>query len=285
MVNIKKPKVPVTEQDTKKSYYKYYLEDMVQAPQEKYDLVLKGPLDPDKALSIYDRNRLFEPGYLDGEIGYCVMPDGTGYVANMTKMPGVTTEMFDWWFAWHALDDLRYTIWDPEDHGKAVCQQKKRTLDPALSIREKYWDTTHFVLEDIGMGLDPLVLNFKNPADLGFDTSKIGTELCSTIVCARGWGYGLPPFATPDVIMCHFVREIDGGIELRSRFWLGYTCKDRKIIKSLPDWVRFPELGPKGLCLHNIKEFTHLASLLPRIYKEEKDNFTYYGLDEEGKGL
>lgn len=275
MGNVKKPKVPVTEQDKLKSYYKYYLEDMVDAPKEKYDLVSK-PMDPSKALNIHDRNRLFEPGYLDGEIGYCVMPDGTGYVANMTQMPGVTTEMFEWWFVWHALDNLRYTIWNPEEHGKAVCQQKLRAMDPTLTMREKLWDTTHFVYEDIGMGLEPLVLNFKNPKDLGYDVEKIGTDACSTIICARGWGYGQPPFATPDVIMTHFVREIEGGIELRSRFWLGWSVKDGKVEKTLPDWSPFPILGPMGLCLHNIKEFTHLASLLPRIYPEEKDNFTYY---------
>ena len=32
---------------------------------------------------------------------YCVMPNGTGFLANRTEMPGVTPEMFEWWFAWH----------------------------------------------------------------------------------------------------------------------------------------------------------------------------------------
>lgn len=275
MKQIHKSKVPVMEQDKTKSYYKYYLEDMVQAPPEKYRMAAV-PMDPAKALSIHDRNKLFDPGYHEVEIGYCVMPDGTGYVANLTKMPGVTVEMFDWWFVWHSLDNLRYTIWDPEDHKQAQSQHKLRSMDPILTMREKLWDTTHFVIEDIGMGLAPLVLNFKYPGDLGFDTSRIGTKDCATIVCSRGNGYGYPPFASPDVVMCHFVREIDGGIELRSRFWLGYTCQNGKIIKSLPDWGRFPMMGPMGLCMHNIKEFANLAALLPRVYAEEKDNFTYF---------
>ena len=64
-------------------------------------------LDPDVykrqslALKIEDRNKLFEPGYLPCEIGYCVMEDGSAYLANRTEMPGVTPEMFEWWFAWH----------------------------------------------------------------------------------------------------------------------------------------------------------------------------------------
>jgi hypothetical protein len=108
--------VPVTEGDKKKSYYKYYLEDMVDAPPEHYQKVLAGPMDPSKALPVQERNRLFEPGYFEEEIGYCVMPDGTGYISNLVKMPGVSGEMFDWWFAWHGLDNLRYTIWNREDH-------------------------------------------------------------------------------------------------------------------------------------------------------------------------
>lgn len=267
------PRVPVTEQDKTKSYYKYYLEDMAPAAPEKYQQVLAGPMDPSKALKFQDRNDLFKPGYLEGEFGYCVMPDGTGYVANLTKMPGVTAEMFDWWFAWHGLDNLRYTIWDPEDHYKAESMQKIRAKDSSLSYKEKYWDTTHEVLEDTGLGPEGLFINFKHPANLGFDVSKIGTKACSTLVCAKGFGKGQPPFASPDTIMCHFIRDIEGGVELRTRFWMGWTVQKGKDIKALPDGFRMPPMGPMSLLMHNIKEFTNLAALLPKIFPEEKDNF------------
>ncbi len=273
MDNSMSKRVPVTELDKTKSYFKYYREEMVPAPKEKYDSVLKGPLDPRKVTQFKDRNKLFELGYLEDEIGYTVLPDGTGFVANLTFMPGVTTEMFDWWFAWHGLDNLRYTIWDPEDHYKAETMHRKQAMDSSLSYKERYWNTTHHVIEDIGMGPDGLFINFKYPGDLGFDVSKIGTEACSTIVCARGYGEGIPPFASVPTIMTHFVREVEGGIELRSRFWMGWTVVDGKDIKAIPDCIRVPIFGPQALCLHNIKEFTHLAALLPKIYNEEKDNF------------
>jgi phloretin hydrolase len=268
-----KGKVPVTEADQVKSYFKYYNESMVPAARERYEEVLKGPIDPRKALKFKDRNDLFKPGYLEAEVGYCVMEDGTGYVANLTKMPGVTVEMFDWWFAWHGLDNLRYSVWNPDDHYQAESKQKIRALDPDLTLREKYWDTTHHVIEDIGMGPEHLSINFKYPGDLGFDMSQFGTEACGTIVCAKGNGIGHPPFASPDTIMCHFVREVEGGIELRTRFWMGWTVKDGQDVKGLPDGFRCPPMGPMALLLHNIKEFTNLAALLPRIYGEEKDNF------------
>ncbi len=266
-----KGRVPVSEADKKKSYYKYFLEEMVDGSPEHYAQAQM--LAPPQALAFKDRNRLFEPGYLDAEIGFCTMPDGTGYVANLTKMPGVTVEMFDWWFAWHGLDSPRYSVWNPFDHYSAVSMQKSKALDPDLTLKEKYWDTTHEVVEDIGMGPEGLFINFKNPADLGFDSSKIGTEACGTIVCAKGNGKGQPPLASTETIMCHFVREIEGGIELRTRFWMGWTVVDGKDVKALPDKFRMPPFGPKMLLLHNIKEFSNLASLLPRIYEEEKDNF------------
>ncbi len=266
-------KVPVTEQDMKKSYYKYYLEEMVEAPQEKYNKVLAGPIDPSKALPVQERNRLFEPGYFEEEIGYCVMPDGTGYIANLTKMPGVTAEMFDWWFAWHGLDNLRYTIWDNEDHYKAECMQKEKCRDPLLPFKERYWNTTHEVLEDVGMGPDAIYINFKNPGDMGFDVSKIGTDACSTIVCANGFGKGQPPFASPGTIMCHFIRDIEGGVELRTRFWPGYICHNGKLVKTILDGSSYPLMPLMALCTHNIKEFTNLAALLPKIFPEERDNF------------
>ncbi|MFV0441646.1 MAG: DAPG hydrolase family protein [Lachnospirales bacterium] len=267
-------RVPVTEQDKTKSYFKYYGVEMVAPDPKRYEDVHKdGLLRPDQVLKFQDRNRLFEPGYLEKEVGYCVLPDGTGYVANLTFMPGVTAEMFDWWFAWHGLDNLRYSVWDPEDHYKAESMQKKRTLDPDLTMKEKYWNTTHHVLEDIGLGPEGLYINFKCPGDLGFDMSKIGTDACATIVCARGYGKGQPPFASPDTIMCHFIREVEGGVELRTRFWQGWCIKNSKEYKSIPDGMRMPEIAPKALLLHNIKEFTNLAALLPKIYAEEKDRF------------
>ncbi len=271
--NAQGTRVPVTDADKEKSYFKYYHEDMVAPPKEHIELALKGPIHPSQALRFQDRNKLFDPGYFDTEVGYCVMEDGTGYVSNLLKMPGVTVEMFDWWFAWHGLDNLRYTVWDPEDHYKAESMQKRKALDPDLTLQEKYWDTTHEVYEDTGLGPEGLYINFKNPGDLGFDMGKVGTEACGTIVCAKGYGKGQPPFASPDTIMCHFVREIEGGIELRTRFWMGWTIENGREVKALPDGIRMPPMGPMALLLHNIKEFTNLAALLPRIYAEEKDNF------------
>ena len=253
------------------SYAKYYDLPITPIPAEKLAILEAGPMDPKDALPIERRNDLFLPGYLPGEIGYCVMPNGTGFIANRTEMPGVTPEMFEWWFAWHGLNDMRYRIWDPEDHFYARQQMPEKVLDPSVPMREKTWGTVHDVLEDIGAGPDRLILEFQYPHVLGYEEEKVGTSVCATMMCANG--HGPTPGEGVAAIMTHMVREIEGGIELRSRFWIGYGLVDGQVVKLLPDGVKVPEVVPQGLFAHNLKEFGHLATILPSLYAEERDNW------------
>ncbi len=66
--------------------------------------------DPGRALVIGDINELLTPGYLEVETGYCVLPNGAGYVAVHTTMPGVSAEKIDGWPAWYGMEDLRYKL-------------------------------------------------------------------------------------------------------------------------------------------------------------------------------
>ena len=232
---------------------------------------LENPIDPKYALKIEDRNKLFEPGYLDKEVGYCQMPDGSTYVANLTKMPGVTVEMFDWWFAWHGLGPLRYTLWDPYDHYHAISTAQVQGRCAKLSLKERYYDTTHIIREDAGSGVMNLFANFRDPKEMGFKAELIGTPACGSIVTANCGVYDWPGAAAQ--VMCHFVREIEGGIELRTRFWTGYHIMGGNPVLLLKEGEVQPLEFAKGLLAHNMHEFANLADLLPRIYPEEKDNW------------
>jgi hypothetical protein len=260
------PKVPITEEERQSPYYKYYARELVPAPAERYQLIENNPLTPETALKAQDLNDLFRDGYLPGEFGYTRMADGTLTLANLTSMPGVTVEMFDWWFAWHGLEPMRYKMWDPEDHYSCLTRHPHRARDARLSLKERYWDTIHDVREDIGSGrTQKIVIHFRNPADVGFDPAKLAT-FAGTIVCAGD--------EHTAAIMCHFVRPTDDGCELRTRFWFGYRVKDGR-----PQKVKFPppRLIPtkvvKDLLRHNVKEFTNLAAILPEVYAEFKDSF------------
>lgn len=257
--------VPITEEERHSPLYKYYDREMTAPPQSRYDEVQE-PMDSETALTPQNMNRLFDDGYLPGEIGYCRLPDGTATLANLTQMPGVTPEMFDWWFAWHGIAPMRYKIWNRDQHYYCLTRNMDKALDETITLKERYWDTVHDVEEDCNMGKEKLIINFRNPIDIGFDPEKL-KHFEGTIVCA---GNEHSP-----TIMCHFVRPTENGCELRTRFWMGYCVKGGKPVKLLPEGVEFPLEPVKALLMHNIKEFTHLASILPEIYGEFKDKFAF----------
>jgi phloretin hydrolase len=53
------------------------------------------------------------------------------------KMPGVTVDMLDWWFAWHSLAGMHYGIWYPPGHfGISISEKdRKKVLDPNLPVK------------------------------------------------------------------------------------------------------------------------------------------------------
>lgn len=267
-------KVPVKNEDRQKSYFKYYAQNVYIGEPGKYNQITAEPGDNTLALHINNRNDLFKDGDLPGEFGWWLMEDGTAMIANRTFFPDVTGEMFDWWFAWHPIDRLRYACWDNEDHYDVYLDNPARALDMNLNMRERHWDSIHNVWEDIGTGnVDLLRIHFKNPAAMGYDTTQIDTSACNALVCANVKILGSGDMMDIPVVMTHFLRPCDGGSVLRSRFWFGWQIIGGKAVKCIPDDVKIPMQGPVFLLNHNIKEFSNLSRILPQIYQEEKDNW------------
>lgn len=260
--------VPITEQEKALSYSKYFFQPMAEIPADKI-AIWKGPAaDPSLATPIEDRNLFLDEASMPLEMGFCVAPNGTGFVSNTTFMPNVTPEMIDWWFGWHSVtSDLRYKMWDPDDHYHARASNPDYVKDPNVPLAEKTWGMTHHILEDIGFGPDELFLNFKKPSDLGYDMSKIGKPGCGAMVCANGEGGLL-------AIMTHKAMETEGGILFKSHFWMGYKLMDDgSLVSVIPEGESVPEAAPRALFGHNIKEYANLAVILPQVYAEEKDNW------------
>ncbi len=257
-------KVGVSEEEKALPYYKYFTRQMAAIPHEK----LKVLEQPSKvsAVPFEERN-----SFLKGEdtaycqIGFGVADNGTGFVCNATYMPHVTSDMLDWWFPWHSVgSDLRYKIWDPEDHYFARADNAAYVCDPSVPVKEKTWGVNHYILEDVGMGPSPLKLCFMRPKDFGYDEALIGSDTCNSMVCAVGAGECA-------AAMTHKWYNHEDGVMFVSRFWIGYAVKDGQIIKALPEGGKLPVEVPKGLFAHNIKEFSNLAAILPEVYAENKD--------------
>ena len=259
--------VELTDIEKKLPYVKYYYQELAKIPVEKQKITIGKAADSAKALSIEEKNKFLVGQATELEIGFCVTTLGTGFVANKTFMKNVTVEMLDWWFGWHSVSsDLRYKIWDPEDHYYARADKPEYVLDPSVPNHQKTWGVNHEILEDIGMGPDKLTLCFKNPKDFGYDISFIKTKYCNSLVCAIGVG-ACPAFMT------HKFYAVDGGTMFESRFWIGYAFNNGEIVKVVPEGKSVPEEVVRALFSHNIKEFSNLAKILPQVYAEEKNNW------------
>ena len=256
--------VPITEEERNGPLYKYFAREMTEAAPEKY-AACENPVAPELLHGPFDMNKLFDPGYLPCEQGYGHLPGGGAVLENLTDMPGVTPEMFDFWFAWHGCDPMRYKIWNRDQHYYCLTMNPEIALDKSRSLRERYRNTTHDIWEDCNMGKTHIRIHFRNPAEIGFDPEKLAT-FGGTVVCSGSEQSG--------TIMVHFVRPTERGCELRSRFWMGYNIADGKPHKMIPDGAPpFPLFPVKALLMHNIKEFTHLASILPEVYNEFHEEF------------
>lgn len=261
-------KVGVSQEEKNLGYYKFFQRPLAEIPEEKLAILNNGQEAKKPGVPFEKRNL-----YLAGEdeeycqSGYGVNEDGTGYVCNTTYMAGVTGEMLDWWFPWHSVgSDLRYKIWDPEDHYFARADRADYVCDPSVPMRQKTWGVNHYIMEDIGPGPEFLKLCFKSPADFGYDPAIIGSRACESMVCAIGE-------SSCAAAMTHKWYPYEKGVLFCSRFWIGFRLEAGMIRNALPEGVKIPEIVPKALFAHNIKEFSNLAAILPEVYAQNKDIF------------
>lgn len=270
-------RVPVPAGSESKSYYKYFNRELLPIPDEKLEL-LKNPFgNPADGMSIKDMNKLFEPGYLPGELGIFKLPEGGAVVCNLTPMPNCTGEMAEWWFGWHGADPLRYAIWDPCDHFSVQLSDDdiKKVTDPSIPVALKSQGVSHHVTESLipGTPASEIILNFTDPKLFNMPIDKIHTDACSYVLCANVEIVTPPEVPNMPVVCVHHFRNTEYGCELRSRFWIGYQIINGEGKCLLPPGMEIPEKIMVALLQHNFFEYVNLAELLPSIYAEEKDNW------------
>lgn len=180
-------KPTITEAERKKPYSRFFTQPMAPAAPEVIQPLDRGPVDHSAATPIQNRNDILNPGDLSTEIGYCRMPDGTGFVAMRTEMPQVTVEMLDWWFYWHGLEALRYKIWCPSEHYGAQVRPEDLycQLDTSHPLRERIWNTTDLVTENVGGGPTNIYISFQSPEAYGYEMDRFHAPNILTAVCAN----------------------------------------------------------------------------------------------------
>lgn len=266
---MKEVRKELTAEEEKKPYAKYFHQPIAEPNEELMEILKKGPMNPAKALMPENLKDLLKDGYDEVETGYCILPNGAGYVAVNNKFPGVTLDMINWWFAWHGLEDMRYMLWFNKGHyGIAISDEdREKILNPETPMLEKFQGRTHYVIEDTGNGPEDIQICFLTTEQLGFDAEELNLK-GATVVSGNGISQNRAGGPKAPAIMLHLFREVPGGVESRSRFWMGYHMIDGKPVKLLPEGVQVPIQAPMGLAFHNVEEYTNLATILPSLYKE-----------------
>ncbi len=227
-----------------------------------------GPIPRSEILDWENRIELSNPGYQKYENGWCRLEDGSGYVAVKTFFPNATAEMLDWWFVWaQEKENIRYKIWYPGAHYSMA--QINTPNAPDYPKDKLSWGKSRFPVEDIGIGVSRIRLDFVPPGEFGFEVVPDSTTIITVKV-------GLTNGILKHTDMIHYVRPVEGGVEMRSRFWiardfeamsgglgLAALLANNKFIKQ----EMLPPNGPKELAFHCATEYSQLASFLPELYK------------------
>ena len=263
------PRRELTETEKSLLYAKYYYKDMALIPDEDLAKVNAGPIDSALALPIEDCAKMLDEGYLPTETGFCVMPDGSGFAATKVFMPDVTPQMLDWWFNWHPLEGLRYAIWCPVAHVSASAKTPDAHRDSCgvpLSVRNI--GKIHYPIEGFDLdGAQTIEIAFRHPEVLGITMEQIEKSPVKSFAiatCATKMGH------IPINVLFHSAREVPGGVEFRSRYWLKHTIKhDKPVLSRLPIPTREQSYYmARCNCIHSLTEYNNLASILPALYRE-----------------
>ncbi len=255
-----------------KPYARYWQPDMSPMQTHVVEAIVHGEEAAELGFELAQADRLLQPGYLPLENGFTRLGSGHTFVAVRTEMPGVTGAMFEWWMGWHYMEHQRYKLWHPRSHVANGTREMKGD-DPALSDAEKYL-TTHYVTEYIGSRREAITITFVKPEEFfgaGRDLTAGGT---SALVCGRV-GLQRAPITVGHLI--HQIRQVDGGAEMRSRFWLGKPeitgrgrsdWRNRILGSSLVNKRVLPANVGREMLVHCGMEMNHLAGFLPALYAD-----------------
>ena len=275
-----KKNVGYSHEDFKKLYSKYYDENMI-ALSPHVQLVLEGtPFPPGALPRFIEANYLEEEGYTNLETCYTNETDGSIHAAIITEMPGVTPEMWDWWFGWHGSQNSRFKLWHPASHVSAVWEDGEDDIT--------YIGRNSVIEEYIVDKFVAALIQFKHPTEFGFSIDAIKDPSKAVYICAI---VGHSKFPINYGYLVHQVRAVEGGSEMRSRFWLGgqyiHARKECKLTGLTSSFVQImkmisPDFGRK-MITHCAEEMNHLAAFLPKLYVEM--NQTVEKIDIDGTSI
>jgi hypothetical protein len=251
-------------------YSAYYNEEMKPIPLFVQQALEQSPFPADTIPAFSQVQLMQTPGYSPVETGYTVEQDGSVHIAVLTSMPGCVPEMWDWWFGWHGCRADRYKLWHPASHLDAQWEDGRDDVG--------YIGRTSIIEERIGKSVVRGAIQFRSPTELGFssDHREKKSELDKVVyICAR-LGHATLPIDIGWLV--HQVRAVEGGSEMRSRFWIGggYTKlrTSGRVVNRLSRLIQHIQIvspqQARDILTHCAEEMNHLASFLPMLHSQFK---------------
>ncbi len=264
------------EQAVRVTPYADFLDMDLSVPSAAAQAIQFGPLDPGEVLSpsAQNLNRLIDPFYKTKDNGYAVLDGQMAYAQSRIVMPGVTTDMFKWWFTWHPVERERYMLWFPQAHIDTSVADPARLKDTSLSYEKRLFNNPNRIQEWIGPSRLDAIIHFAEPATLGFDAqalARAGFTASASAVC-----YATPAPDIPFTLMVHIARDTDDGMELLSRYWIGAHAdmarfanaeKAPAMLNHIGFNEQVAEMTAYEMSVHDMTEFNHLARILPGIHR------------------
>ncbi|MCD8014274.1 MAG: hypothetical protein LUG99_14065 [Lachnospiraceae bacterium] len=251
---------------------KYFYNYPLHMPTPVEMQVIQKPMAVEDAIRPENFMDLLKPyGYDKVELGYCMFEDGSGYVATYrVRPPHISSEMERWYRNWRNLKsksmvpghgNLRYKIWNYADHFDHYYVNWENGSDGIhttesldLGAGDRMYDTIRhqFDLKDFGL-TDERLQELK---DAGCQLTGKGSY---------------ETFDEPGTHLClAYSRPCPtGGIETRSREWIGWRPVNGKLVRDYS--TKVDEAYLKKVVIHTLIEWEHLYTFLPDLYAEYHD--------------
>lgn len=205
-----------------------------------------------------EKNEILVNENLQQEVGFDFFEDGSALVSMTCPMPGITSEMINWWFWWHPKKNERYQVWFPGEHFSNTYAKKDASYFEKNKI-PTFQPNDQYPKERIGGKTFTLVIKFKHPEDMGFDCRLMKENGVPVIVCGSVGVKNLMMHTE----MTHIFKQTEDGLVLISRFWMGKLIKNKFLRKKV-----ITEQVVRGMAEHCCVEYRSLAAILPTLYKE-----------------
>ena len=268
---------PLSAEDQKKWYAKYYLRGRVNIPEEVKRLCKVGcTMCSDKAL-VPGKNidNIMEPEVIRDAQGYCELDNGVGYGFVRTELPTISFELFSWYKKVRLKDDLLYKIWYPGAH---ISENGGKIIeDVGLGPEQIEFAGESNITEGGGTVDTKSFLKMIQNA-IGLSRSPLKVDP-SFIMMIGGNGY---MYALDDIIekknpraltLFHYVCKLpNGGCEFRTFFYVGAFCIDGELVRTERYEPGVALEISRRMLSHCIYERNNLPTFLPELYAEWQEH-------------